>query len=153
MRLFVVLTLLCAGVFSSRLEAADSPAGILFLQLRKTGEKIELVDCKSVPGQLKNIENKPLKQGFAFQLLDAGGKVLCQGQFPDPAIRRLESPNPESDTGLSGGHTREDAVEFMLRLPDFPDARRVLFLHVPPGGSSTSLQVVGEAKLTLRRAE
>lgn len=137
-------------------DPVPSNGGMLLLHYRWKHDSLALVDSRRVPAAVKKSRlsaktapgrearlNQGPPTGFAFELLDAGGKRISGRFLPDPGTRRVEYQE-KGEHVLRSQVESADSADVFLRVPE-ADARTIRFYRyrAPGAGAASGASVQG----------
>jgi hypothetical protein len=138
-----VLVALALGVLPPAEAAANR---IVFLNLTLVDDEVHLNDVKVVEGHFKQRKAVRLAPNHLYYVMtSATGETLYEGTMPDPSILRVEYVDDEGHLQMK---TAKRAItDFSIRLPYFPEARRVTIRKI--GGTAPGIDRIAEATRSL----
>ena len=120
------------GAITSRSgEAAPASPRIAFVHLRFTGDAVQLVDFKVVPGRFKPAP-EPSGERILLQVVSSSGKPLWQGWINDPRTRIVESEAHDRGGRLAGKVITVANPEVTVRVPFFEEGQSIRVSRISP---------------------
>jgi hypothetical protein len=126
-------------------RAADSSPGILFLHLRMTNGRVELVQQTRTPGRLK--QRAPAGGAVQIELQSKTGETLWTQFIDDPASRRIEYEDPAQPGRLIAREITLTNVDFTVRVPVHPAAESAALFRGGGSAAKAARREVGRVQL------
>lgn len=136
--------------------AEESPQ-ILFLHLKLNGDAISLLESTVKPGRLKTPVRSTKLGDLHLEIIGADGATLWDSTMPDPSVRRLDYADPEHPGRLKSKIVRTGDVEFNVRVPFYPQARKLTLQRlsepaIPSDAPTNQKKLLGIIELPLARS-
>ena len=114
-----LLFLIVAWVTPSTLRAEENTNSdeIIFLHMQVDSSGVTLLDSRTVAGNLKIPRAQRVYRAVYFEAADKDGKVVYQGSFDDPLVKRLEYEDPDNPGKLKSITVFLDKAELTVRVP------------------------------------
>ena len=144
-----LLIFVLVGCFSANLELpaqSKEPDKILFLHLRMKDGAITLTKTVTAPGVLKPRRGSDKKGPLEIELQNAEGAFLWSEAMSDPSVRRYEYEDPDNPGAIKFKVVQLSEVEFTVRVPSWPEGRRVSFYRVEPSAKPNRVAAASEFK-------
>jgi hypothetical protein len=111
-----------------------------------TNGVISVIDAETRPGLLKGELRTGGRDKLNYELRQAGTNVLHQGQIVDPSVNHLEYADSTTPGGIKRVVIPVPDIEFVIRVPYFPQANKLIVKRptIVVAGPSLQAQAVDQ---------
>ena len=102
-----------------------------------------LLSSRERPGVLKGTGEHFRKHGLHYQVRGGSGQTIWEGTIEHPGRFDVEYPDAQAPGRLERKRIERQNVDFMIRIPNHPDAAKVDFWELPESPEKESPRPLG----------